>query len=81
MKSTRPPVQLWVPVGSVTIGTGAAGVFTSNVSDAVSPLVLVAVTNTLNPTELLGAIPVNVSVAALKCSQDGRAAPLDSVAL
>ena len=58
----------------------AAAIDTEKVSDAERRLVSSAVT--LRPYVLAveGAVPVKVSVAALKCSQDGNAVPFESVA-
>ena len=77
--SVCPLVQVWLGVGAVTLG-GAAGVSTENVSEAESPLVSVAVTLMASPAALPGTVPVNVSVALLKCSQLGRAVPFARVA-
>jgi hypothetical protein len=54
---------------------------TENVSDAERPPASVAVTLMLNDDALVGTVPVNASVAALKCSHVGKAAPFASVAV
>ena len=75
-----PSFQVWVAVCAVRAGANGAGVAIENVSDADSPLVSVAITLTLSPVAELATVPVKVLVAALKDSQDGNAAPFDSVA-
>jgi len=74
-----PSFHVWPEVWLASAGA-AAGVATENVSDTDRPLVSVAVTLMLRPAALFGTVPVNVSVAALKLSQDGNAAPFESVA-
>ena len=58
-----------------------AGVTTAKVSDADRPLVSVAVTLMLRPFAVLGAVPVNVSVAELNFSHDGSEEPSACVAV
>ena len=65
----------------VTIGGAGAGVSTAKVSEAVSPLVLVAVTMMPKTVALFGTMPVKVRLEALNCSQDGSAAPFERFAL
>ena len=72
--------QLWAAVCAVTVGA-AAGVETEKVSVAESPLVSVAVTEMVSPVVLLATVPVKVPVLLLNDSQDGNAAPFESVAL
>ena len=76
-----PSFQVCVAVCAVSVGAVGAGVAIVNVSDADNPLVSVAVTLMLKPVVLLATVPVKVPVVVLKVSQDGKAAPLDSVAL
>ena len=75
-----PSFQVWLAVCAVTVGAAGAGVAIENVSDAENPLVSVAVTLMLSPVALLATVPVKVPVVLLKDSQDGSAAPFDSVA-
>ena len=59
----------------------AFAIDTEKISDAERPPASVAVTLMLNGDALVGTVPVNVSVAPLKCSHVGKAAPFASVAV
>ena len=59
----------------------AEAIVAEKVSDAERPLVSVAFTPMLSFEAVIGAVPVNVSVAALKVSHEGSAEPVASVAL
>ncbi len=74
-----PSVQLWVVVAEVTFGAVFL-TLTWNVSDPEYPLVSVAVTLIDRLDDASGAVPLKVSVAALKVSHDGKAEPFASVA-
>jgi hypothetical protein len=73
-----PGAQVWLAVCAVTVG--APMIVAENVSVAARPLVSVAVTVMPNVWALVGAVPLNVSVAALNFSQLGSAWPFDSLA-
>ena len=75
-----PSFQVCVAVCAASTGA-AAGVATENVSEDDAPPRSVAVTLMLKPPAVLGTVPVNVPLVALNVSQDGKAAPVDSVAL
>ena len=66
-----PSVQAWFDVGFVTIG--APRTVAEKMSDTDRPLVSVAVTTMPRVCAVMGAVPLNVSVAALKLSQPGSA--------
>jgi hypothetical protein len=58
----------------------AAMIDAAKVSEALSPLLSVAVTFRLKAVALVGTVPPNVSVDAVNLSQDGSAWPFDWVA-
>ena len=73
-----PSVQAWFDVGAVSVGVPRT--VAENVSVADKPLVSVAVTTMLSVCAVVGAVPLNVSVAALKLSQHGSACPFAKAA-
>ena len=75
-ENALPSVQVWFGVCAVT--AGGPMTVAEKVSDTDSPLVSVAVTLMVRVSAVSGAVPLNVSVVALKMSQLGSAWPFDS---
>lgn len=81
----RPVVAEEEPNGveetALTSFDAAAAMVAANVSEVDAPPASVAVTLIFSVDAAFGAVPVKVSVAALKVSHVGSAEPLDCVAL
>jgi hypothetical protein len=70
-----PSTQVWFAV--CVVSTGGPMTVAENVLDTHRPLVSVALTLMVRVSAVSGAVPLNVSVAALKPSQPGSAWPFD----